>query len=84
MFFKVVFLILAVGRYPARVGVYSAPGGSRVFLPWTRTGLPKEEYILPEALKQAGYTTGMVGKWHLGKSHANQQLQTSLRSESPD
>lgn len=51
---------LLTGRYPARTGV------TAVFFPWSDNGLPPEEVTIPEVLKAQGYTTGMVGKWHLG------------------
>jgi arylsulfatase A len=40
-------------------------------------GLPDSEITIAEALKVAGYTTGMVGKWHLGDySHDRKYLPT--------
>jgi arylsulfatase A-like enzyme len=49
------------GRYPMRYGLQTG-----VVRPWARYGLPLEERILPQALKEAGYTTALCGKWHLG------------------
>ncbi|HEX8531343.1 MAG TPA: sulfatase, partial [Cytophagales bacterium] len=48
------------GRYPRRMGV------DGVFFPESFTGLPAAEVTVAEALKEQGYATGLVGKWHLG------------------
>jgi len=48
------------GRYPKRSGMV------RVIVPKEKWGMPDSEVTLAEALKDAGYTTGMIGKWHLG------------------
>lgn len=52
---------LLTGRYPFRSGMED------VLFPYSSEGLPQSEVTLPEILKQAGYATGMVGKWHLGQ-----------------
>jgi len=52
------------GRQPYRIGMY---GPLHVLLPAHGVGLPHEEVTIAEALRDfAGYTTGIVGKWHLG------------------
>ena len=52
------------GRQPVRSGMVG-PGATTY--PCFSTGLPRSEYTLAEVLKHAGYSTGMVGKWHLGE-----------------
>ncbi len=49
------------GRYPMRHGLQVG-----VVRPWAQYGLPLEERTLAQALKDAGYATAIVGKWHLG------------------
>lgn len=51
---------LLTGRYPVRNGL------SGLFWPHSTDGIPDSEITLAEILKQAGYTTGLIGKWHLG------------------
>jgi arylsulfatase A-like enzyme len=52
---------LMTGRYPMRHGLQTL-----VIFPSHKYGLPTEEKTLPQALKEVGYSTYMVGKWHLG------------------
>jgi arylsulfatase A-like enzyme len=52
---------LLTGRYPMRYGLQVG-----VILPTARYGLPLEERTLAQALREAGYTTAAIGKWHLG------------------
>jgi arylsulfatase A-like enzyme len=42
-----------------------------VIFPSHKYGLPTDEKTLPQALKEVGYSTYMVGKWHLG--HADKK-----------
>ncbi len=57
------------GKYPARVGVTNFIGGHTqgrlVDAPYVRQ-LPLTEASLATALREGGYATWHVGKWHLG------------------
>jgi arylsulfatase A-like enzyme len=58
---------LLTGRYPFRCGMPSnpAPDGGNA----AKTNvlhLPESEIVLAQVFKEAGYATGMIGKWHLG------------------
>ncbi|WP_375583931.1 alpha/beta fold hydrolase [Cyclobacterium xiamenense] len=51
---------LLTGRYPQRMGI------NDVFFPESFTGMPEEEITIAELLKQKGYKSAVIGKWHLG------------------
>ena len=57
---------LMTGRYPMRYGLQTL-----VIFPSHTYGLATDERTLPQALKEAGYYTAMIGKWHLG--HADKK-----------
>ena len=52
---------MLTGRYPLRTGMQTAviPSGGLY-------GVPMDEWLLPQALKVAGYETALIGKWHIG------------------
>jgi len=52
---------LMTGRYPIRQGLQVG-----VIYPTVQYGLPLNERTLAGALKEVGYRTYIVGKWHLG------------------
>lgn len=53
---------IMTGRYAIRSGNGTVPLGEGVY------GLVQWEVTMAEMLSQAGYATGMYGKWHLGRT----------------
>ncbi len=51
---------LLTGCYPNRIGIHGA------LFPDAKHGIATEERTLAEMLRDAGYATGIFGKWHLG------------------
>ncbi len=62
---------LLTGRYPIRSGMC---GNRRVLFPNSKGGLPPSEITLAEVLKQNGYATAHIGKWHLGIHEGSRPL----------
>jgi arylsulfatase A-like enzyme len=65
---------LLTGQYGPRTGVYTVGSIDR-FNWWQRSlrpvnnvaALPLDKTTIAQTLKQAGYVTGLFGKWHLGE-----------------
>lgn len=58
---------LMTGQYPWRKsGTGILPGDAALIIPTDKT-------TLPSLFQQSGYTTGLVGKWHLGLGNAVQK-----------
>ena len=63
---------LMTGKHPARLHLTDwLPGrtdrpSQKLLRPAIRQELPLEEVTIAERLKAAGYSTGIIGKWHLG------------------
>lgn len=56
---------LLTGRLPVRSGMQGTQK-ARVLFPKSKGGLPESEITIAELLKQKGYYTAAIGKWHLG------------------
>lgn len=55
---------LMTGRLPVRSGMASRI--KRVLFPDAKGGLPQTEITIARHLRDAGYNTAIIGKWHLG------------------
>jgi arylsulfatase A len=57
---------LMTGCYPRRTNMHFGDGQAWVLFPGNHKGLNPDEITVAEILKDQGYATGIVGKWHLG------------------
>ncbi len=62
---------LLTGRYPIRSGMCAH---RRVLFPNSKGGLPPKEVTIAEALREKGYATAHIGKWHLGIHEGSRPL----------
>jgi len=60
------------GRQPFRSGFAS------VIWPDSPVGLPEDEITMAEILREQGYATGCIGKWHMGDRYSSLPLQNGF------
>src|SRR5690554_4662207 len=53
-------------RYALLTGTYAWREGVSILPANAHLSIDEDAYTLPKMFKDAGYTTGLVGKWHLG------------------
>ena len=76
---------ILTGRYPARLKLTDWITGhtrpyAKLSVPEWNTRMEHERVLLPEALKEGGYDTAFIGKWHLmpiGKPEFEQHYPTA-------
>lgn len=57
---------MMTGCYPPRIGFGSFVDGGVVLFPGDGIGLNQDEVTIADLLKDSGYATKLVGKWHCG------------------
>ena len=74
---------ILTGKYPARLRLTDFIAGqnrpwAKLCIPDWKKGLPHEEITLAESLKDLGYRTGLIGKWHLNRpNHPEEDAPTN-------
>lgn len=56
------------GRYPHKFGgQFNLPQPARGYVEYNKQGIDVNEVLMGNVLQDAGYYTGAVGKWHMGR-----------------
>ena len=63
----------SASRYAMLTGRFAFRSGIRIMGPTSPLGIDTERYTLADLFKSAGYTTGVIGKWHLGLGAKDKQ-----------
>lgn len=72
---------LLTGRYQQRFGhEYNIPRRPEPTDDPADMGLPQSEITVAEALREQGYVTGVIGKWHLGEADTYHPLEHGFDS----
>lgn len=61
---------LMTGCYAQRVGLHTTPRDGQVLRPISPFGIHRDETTIAELLRERGYATTIIGKWHLGDQPA--------------
>jgi arylsulfatase A len=61
-------------RFSLLTGVLGFRHGVRILPPNARLTIPTDILTLPKVFQRAGYTTGVVGKWHLGLGEKGEEV----------
>jgi len=57
---------LLTARYPQQMGIYNN-------MDMNNHGVPEDVLMLPELFRQNGYSTAMIGKWHVARYDKNRR-----------
>ena len=60
---------LMTGSYAIRVDMHVSTFTYSVLFPKAKKGLNPSEYTIPKMMKNNGYATACIGKWHLGDQY---------------
>ncbi|QQL45812.1 sulfatase-like hydrolase/transferase [Sulfuriroseicoccus oceanibius] len=62
-------------RFSLLTGIFAFRHGVNIIPPTGPLAIPEDMYTLPDMLKDNGYHTAVIGKWHLGLGYGDDSIQ---------